>query len=668
MRRVFLVLFLFAIGFSLPLIAEDITMAIFEGGSPMQFTDDYGEAAGFFPDLARILFPEPDRLQIITGLTFEEAYDKVRTGEIDFMPILIKTPARETELSFNREVIFVSWSEVFIRSDSQMTSMFDLQGCPVALMLGGETGQAFLRLMNDFNIPFEPVYYKDYSSMAEAVLEGVVDAMVSFNTYALTDARVKPTGIVFAPAQAFFATARDGRVDLLEMIDKKLAVLKNDPDSAYYRALDRWMHTEVREKTPDWVRPSAFAALLLLVMGLLILVLQRRHLLKVESLIARQRKIIQTSERRYELLVENSNDLIWMEDREGRLTFLNGRTVSLLGIPRAELLGGSLNPLIVEQDRQGIREIRDRAFAGEPVLYELHVRQPSGEIRTLSVTTAPVVDEGRIEGAASFGRDITEQKNLEKQILRSQRLETLGSLTSGIAHDFNNLLTPIIGYGEILRMKTGEDDERSPMVTHIIDAGARARELIGKLMAFSRKQEMKYENICLNRLVENFLPLLERSLPGAIVLKTGLDPDLPLVYADRGQLEQVLLNLVINARDAIKGEGTIAVSTSITSSMETAVPGRSSSRSGRCCVLQVEDSGCGISEENIEKIFDPFFSTKGDDGTGLGLSTSYGIIKQHGGYIFASSRPGEGTVFSIYLPPVSGSLSEGVTERKAPGV
>ena len=442
-------------------------------------------------------------------------------------------------------------------------------------------------------------------------------------------------------------------------MDRKLSELKSDPDSAYYRVMDRWMNTEVRETIPSWVRPLVSMVLLLLAVGLLVLFLQRRHVVKVEGLIARQRKIIQSSEKKYELLVENSNDMIWMEDRSGRLTFLNSRTSALLGIPSADLMGRSLDPLIAEQDLPGIRQIRERAFGGEPVLYELHIRRPNGEEKTLSVNTAPVMDEGDIEGIASFGRDMTDQKNLEKQMIRSQRLETLGALTSGIAHDFNNLLTPIIGYGGILKMKTAEEDERYPMVSHILNAGAMARGLISKLMAFSRKQEMKYENFYLNRVVEQFSPLLEKTIPGTIVLETQLMPELPLIHADRGQLEQVLMNLVVNARDAMPRGGTIKISTSVTQDLTAELPGRINLRGGRYCILRVKDTGCGISEEHIDKIFDPFFSTKGDEGTGLGLSTSYGIIKQHGGYIYASSHPGAGTTFSLYLPAAADSGLEG---------
>lgn len=659
MRRLYWLPFLLSVFLSYPLFSEPITVAVFRGASPMLFTNERGEADGLFPELLRMIFPGPGDLLFVNDLSFEEAYGKVKSGEIDLMPALIKTPARQRELSFNEEVALVSWSEVFLRPDRQMTSVFDLQGSTVALMEKGQNGQSFIRLMQDFNIPFEPVYFEDFPSMVEAVLDDRVEAMVSFSTFALTEPRVKSSGIVFAPTQAFFATTRQGRSDLLEEIDRRLKILKEDPDSAYYQALDRWLHTEVREKVPGWVRPFVLAALLLVVAILVILVLQRRHLVKVGRLMSQQQKVIQASERKYQLLVENSNDLIWLEDREGRLSFLNSRTVSLLELPEADLLGESLDPLIVERDLAAIRQIRAKAFTGESVLYELHLRLPRGEERTLSVNTVPVLDEGQIEGVASFARDVTEQKNLEKQFRHSQRLETLGSLTSGISHDFNNLLTPIIGYGEILRTKTGEDDDRYPMITQILKAGSRARDLISKLMAFSRNQEMRYEDICLNRVVENIFPLLEKSIPGAVAFKTDLAPDLPRVHADPGQLEQVLLNLVVNARDAMPEGGGISVSTAAAQSMDTLAAGRFTIRPGSYCVLRVEDSGCGISEENIEKIFDPFFSTKGNDGTGLGLSTSYGIIKQHGGYIYASSVPGEGTTFSIYLPAVTDSETAG---------
>ena len=242
-------------------------------------------------------------------------------------------------------------------------------------------------------------------------------------------------------------------------------------------------------------------------------------------------------------------------------------------------------------------------------------------------------------------------RETEEQLLQSQRLEAVGQLAGGVAHDFNNLLTVILGYGESLLMRLHANDPMSKDVKQIVDAGLRASNLIRQLLAFSRKQTLQPEVLDLNIVVRKLENMLHRLIGENIDLGTFPGDDLWLVHADPGQIEQVLMNLAINARDAMPQGGRLTIETRNVEHDEANGKSHLSVIPGQCVMLTISDSGCGMDEETKSKIFEPFFTTKGKTkGTGLGLSTVYGIVKQSGGTIGVYSEPGRGTTFKVYLP------------------
>lgn len=275
-------------------------------------------------------------------------------------------------------------------------------------------------------------------------------------------------------------------------------------------------------------------------------------------------------------------------------------------------------------------------------------------------------DDGKVEALAAFGQEITEKKRaeekraqLEEQINQAQKLESIGRLAGGVAHDLNNLLSPILGYSEMLLQETGAADSGRGKLKEILKAGERARDLVQQLLAFSRKQMLEFKSVDLNALLKNFDQFLRRTIRENIDINIQLAPSLPLVKGDPGQLEQVIMNLAINAQDAMPDGGKMIIETEVVELDESYAAENPDTARGPHVRLTVMDTGCGIDEETLATIFEPFFTTKEvGKGTGLGLATVYGIVKQHGGNVWAYSERGMGTTFKVYLPVSADGLEE----------
>jgi len=294
---------------------------------------------------------------------------------------------------------------------------------------------------------------------------------------------------------------------------------------------------------------------------------------------------------------------------------------------------------------------------GKPLIYEKTIRSKKGKLNYLEVSASPVKDEkGEVTHLVFVSRNITERKRLEEQLRHSQKFESIGLLSGGIAHDFNNILTAIIGYANLLQMKIDKESPLSRYVQQIITSSDRAAELVKNLLAYTRKQIINLVNLDINTPIRNVEGLLKRLLEENIELHMNLSGDSLMVMADPIQIEQVLMNLATNARDAMPKGGKLIIETNRCMIDEDFIERFGYGRIGKYAKISVTDTGEGIDKQILGKIFDPFFTTKEvGKGTGLGLSMVYGIIKQHKGFINVNSEVGKGTSFVIYLP-----LSESV--------
>ncbi len=353
-------------------------------------------------------------------------------------------------------------------------------------------------------------------------------------------------------------------------------------------------------------------------------------------------------------LIDGSPLAIAAVDPGGKVLGWNVAAERMFGWTAEEVLAGPL-PNVPEDKEEESAAFRRRLLAGQSFSDLVTTRQrKDGKRIEVSVSTAPLRDvSDAAVGVIFMYSEVTERRHLEEQLRQAQKMEAVGQLAGGVAHDFNNILAVIMSYGDLMLGELGQDAPMSADLREVTAAAARAAGLTRQLLAFSRRQVLQPHVVQVNALITNLEKMLRRLLRESIELTTTLDPALGYVYADAGELEQVLVNLVVNGRDAIQHSGDIVIATS--NVRLDAEYGRlhAGAPPGDYVMVSVSDTGCGMSPAIQERIFEPFFTTKERDrGTGLGLSTVYGIVKQSGGNVWCYSEPGKGTTFKVYLPRV----------------
>ncbi len=377
----------------------------------------------------------------------------------------------------------------------------------------------------------------------------------------------------------------------------------------------------------------------------------------------RSEEVLRKSEKRFAKIFQaNPAAISITRISDGRIIDVNDSHVRLLGYAREELVGRTTLELGIWADPQD-RERFVQLLKTEGCVYdrEIQLRAKDGQVLT-TLYTAEVVELEDEACMLSLLSDITARKRaeeeharLEAQFLQAQKLESVGRLAGGVAHDFNNLLTVISGYSDMLLSSLAGDEAKCAQVEEIRQAGERAAALTQQLLAFSRKQIIQPRPLQLNSVIADTEKMLRRLIGEDVELLTLLDPSLGTVMADPGQIGQILLNLAVNARDAMPEGGQLVIETGNVRADATYRAGHADAASGPTVLLTVSDTGTGMDEETQRHLFEPFFTTKEKGhGTGLGLATVYGIVKQSGGWIAVYSEPGKGSTFKIYLPQIAG--------------
>ena len=389
----------------------------------------------------------------------------------------------------------------------------------------------------------------------------------------------------------------------------------------------------------------------------------------VEDITERMQAVVKLrqSEEAYRRIVETAREGIWSWDGQYRTTFVNAAMAQMLGYTQEEMIGTPIERYLFEEDLEDHRLRTEARQRGIYENFERRYRRKEGEACWCLVSAAPLQDAaGRFVGSFLMCTDITKRKtmeetlhNLEEQLRQSQKMEAIGTLAGGVAHDFNNILTAITGYGSLAQERLKEDEKTQGYIREVLKAANRATELTRGLLAFSRKQTISLKQENLNDIVQNIQKMLARIIGEHIKLKTVLSNKMLPVSVDAGQIDQVLLNLATNARDAMPDGGHLIIETDVVDMDRSYAEAHLFQRTGKYAVLTVSDTGIGMDLKTKENIFEPFFTTKEvGKGTGLGLAMVYGIIKQHGGNINVYSEVGRGTTFRIYLPIVKAAEKE----------
>ena len=376
----------------------------------------------------------------------------------------------------------------------------------------------------------------------------------------------------------------------------------------------------------------------------------------------RAEEALRSSESRFRELAELFPETVFETDVDGLLTFANRRLSEEFGYADGDITKGiSCFDLIAPEDRERVRQSFADRLKGNPWgLGEYTGLRRDGSTFPILLHSAPICPSGESVGLRGLIVDMSElsqlrreRAHLEEQYHQAMKMEAVGQLAGGVAHDLNNILTPIIAHAEMLLDGVVPENERKQSVEQVFKAGQRARDLVGQLLSFGRRQALSVKPVDVNSIVSNFEVFLRRTIREDIAIKLVLASSIPAISADAGQLEQIIMNLAINAQDAMPGGGRLIIETSSEELDQRYANEHHGVAPGKYVMLAISDTGEGMDAETRKRVFEPFFTTKAKGkGTGLGLATVYGLVKQHNGAIWLYSEPGRGTVFKLYFPAI----------------
>jgi len=620
---------------------------------PFEFKTAEGEPTGMAIELARWMAGRAGVPARFTDTTFQEAQEAVLGGEADVLTSFFFSERRARKFNFTRPNFQVPAS-IFTRfENTDIRGLEDLEGRRVA-MQRGDYAHEFL---HSRGIAAEIIDTNDFGEAAELVVRGRADAVIGDEQivlyHLLVNGLIDRAKIVGPPLYTglnCMATAKENPV-LAGILDRLAAEAEREGVIAEIN--EKWLGSWSDRRLPAWVRYLAVAAGAILVSLFLVWFWN----LRLRQLVEQRTAELERKEKRLaylSLAVESLGEMVIVTDLDHRITYANSaveralgyRPEELIGRPAAEFFEGI--PGNPPDLREWIRSSSDsKVWRGE-----LNNRRRDGGLIRVYLTLAPLTDPaGKIIGTVGVSMDITERRELEEQLRHSQKLEAIGQLAGGVAHDFNNILAGALGYLELIKESVGEEDEIFPPVDAVERLLWRGSELTGALLAFSRKGAWQREPLDLNLAVREVASIIERTAGKKHEVKLRLDPDLRAVLGDRSQLHQLIMNLGLNACEAMKRAGELTISTRNVESGDRIYRVQEDLKKSPAAAVSFADTGRGIPREIRERIFEPFFSTKEDKaGVGLGLAVVKGIVDRHGGCIDVESAPGRGAVFTVYLP------------------
>ena len=616
---------------------------------------DDGTVTGFWADLVReIAAQEGWEVTWVWG-TWQEGLDRLRRGKIDMMTDVAYSPHRAKIYTFGEESVILSWTRLYVRHDNETVHEIpDLAGLTVAALAGSVNldGPGGLReLDRSFELGCTFLELDTYAAVFRAVEEGRADAGITnrnFGTLRSGNFLIRRTPITFQLASLRFAFPAGSTVtsELVAATDQWLVQSKLDDTSAFYLLLNKHFEAGFTERhvevLPSWLGKVLQALALVMIVGLVVLILSRWQVRRRTAELEVAHRALLASESRYGEIFNSTNDAIFIHDAAtGRLLDVNRSMLEMYGCTRAEAQSqhaAAFSANVPPYTDKEAGEFIAAAVAGEPQVFEWHARRLGGDTFWVEVSLK-AAEFGGERLVIAVARDISDRRRMEREMLKNAKLQSLGVLAGGIAHDFNNLLTAVLGNVSLAVTHTPADSPVAPLLRETEAAAVRATGLAQQLLTFARGGDPVRSITDIDRVVQDAAEFVLRGSGTSCSFR--ISADLRPADVDAGQIGQVVQNLVINARQATADSGHIVVTCANVETPDAAAKAM--------IRIVIEDDGPGIAAADLEKVFDPYFSTK-PEGGGLGLSICHSIVARHGGEIRIDSRPGEGTSVVVDLP------------------
>lgn len=644
-------------------IPDKIRVVMDDNYPPFSFKDSAGTQQGILIDQWRLWEQQTGIKVEINALDWGKAISGMRSGEFDVIDTLFKTNERSEWLDFTKPYATIEVPIFFDKDISGITDAASLKGFIVA----DKRGDAMIHVLKEQGVEnlqlfdsFESLILAAKEHKVHVFVMGKPPALYFLNKHGIAD-RFRQSAPLHV--NQFYRAVKKDNGALLNIVDEGFATippqqLKNIDKKWYGSSLDTGFRT-----TPIF---AGVGGLFLLV--LILFAWNRTLKNSVETQTAELKsaeQIRRTSEEKFKAFFEQGYYLAGLLDLNGTLTDVNDTALQLSGVGKGDVVGRPFwetpwwahSQELQEKLRRAVKSAADGSY----VAFETTHPAPDGTLHHIDFSLRPVKDQsGAVVFLVPEGRDITDWKkaeeerlNLERKLLHTQKLESLGVLSGGIAHDFNNLLQAVLGNLDLALMRLPQGTAGRNNIDQAVKAARHAAQLTNMMLAYSGKGLFVIKPLNLTELVEENAAMLEAAIPKSITLEQCLDRDIPTISADAGQLQQVIMNLITNAAEAIGDQGgKIQLSTGVKDFNQTAM---NSSRleekqtAGHYAWIKVRDSGCGMDGETLQKLFDPFFTTK-FTGRGLGMSAVLGIIRAHKGAFLVESRAGIGTTIQVLFP------------------
>ncbi len=645
---------------------------------PTIFEDDDGRVKGLFIDiLEEIAANEGWELEYVTG-TFADIFAELKAGRIDLLPAIAYAREREPFVDYTYETVMANWAELYVPAGVNFTSLIELEGKKIGVKQGDIHFQALKDMVQNFNISCRFLEADEYETVFEMLDAHFVDVGVVnrlFGNRNKADYHIQVTPVIYNPIEMRYAAPEGKNEQIIGKIDSYLTSFKLDVDSIYYRSVNRWFVVSGEKSFPSWIYYLLYgiAGTVLLLIGLTMLLKYQvkkrtteltRSNERLEDQIE-ERKRAEKDLRRYARVVEASSDAMALIDLDHRHVLNNSQYRKLISVSRVSIDGMLVCDVFGMAFFRGeLESAVNTCLQGR--VASLQVRPESSPVpnRYLNITLSPYhSDRGEIDGYVIDIRDVTGQVELQNRLKNAQKMEAIGLLAGGVAHDLNNILSGIVSYPDMLLLNRPADDPMSGPLNIIKKSGERAAAIVQDLLTLARQGIGTVSALNLNDVVRDFWVSPER---GEIIrhsegveFKLDLEDNLANINGSTVNLLKVLMNIFVNGVEAMPGGGRLSIYTE-NQFLDSEYYGFEVIPRGEYAVLRISDTGVGMSVSEINRIFEPFYTSKvmGRSGTGLGMAVVWGTIKDLNGFVDISSAPGKGTEFTLYFPATREEIPE----------